>query len=109
VYHCHILDHEDNDMMRPMEVLPALALPDLAPGELYLGSDAVQREFLVQIGTQPGALYEIQTTANLVDWAPMVRVIGSGAPRYVVDPMPRSASDTMRAYRAMVPAPTPAP
>lgn len=22
VYHCHILEHEDNDMMRPMEVLP---------------------------------------------------------------------------------------
>lgn len=24
VVHCHLLDHEDNDMMRPIEVLPAL-------------------------------------------------------------------------------------
>lgn len=22
VYHCHILEHEDNDMMRPFEVVP---------------------------------------------------------------------------------------
>ena len=22
VYHCHMLEHEDNDMMRPYEVLP---------------------------------------------------------------------------------------
>jgi FtsP/CotA-like multicopper oxidase with cupredoxin domain len=25
VWHCHILDHEDNDMMRPMKLLPPLA------------------------------------------------------------------------------------
>ena len=23
VWHCHILEHEDNEMMRPYEVLPA--------------------------------------------------------------------------------------
>jgi spore coat protein A, manganese oxidase len=23
VFHCHILEHEDNDMMRPFEVVPA--------------------------------------------------------------------------------------
>jgi bilirubin oxidase len=22
VYHCHIIDHEDNEMMRPFDVLP---------------------------------------------------------------------------------------
>jgi spore coat protein A len=22
VYHCHILEHEENDMMRPFEVVP---------------------------------------------------------------------------------------
>lgn len=27
VYHCHMLEHEDNDMMRPYEVLPAEAAP----------------------------------------------------------------------------------
>jgi spore coat protein A len=25
VWHCHILQHEDNEMMRPFEVLPATA------------------------------------------------------------------------------------
>jgi spore coat protein A, manganese oxidase len=27
VWHCHILEHEDNEMMRPYEVLPAGAPP----------------------------------------------------------------------------------
>ena len=25
VWHCHILDHEDNDMMRPMKMMPPVA------------------------------------------------------------------------------------
>ena len=24
VYHCHVLEHEDNEMMRPYEVVPAV-------------------------------------------------------------------------------------
>ncbi len=24
VYHCHILEHEDNDMMRPFKVVPRM-------------------------------------------------------------------------------------
>jgi hypothetical protein len=34
VWHCHILDHEDNDMMRPMKMLaptPAMASVDRQP------------------------------------------------------------------------------
>jgi FtsP/CotA-like multicopper oxidase with cupredoxin domain len=30
VWHCHILDHEDNDMMRPMQMMPPM--PAVAPG-----------------------------------------------------------------------------
>jgi hypothetical protein len=26
MYHCHILEHEDHDMMRPFIVMPAAAL-----------------------------------------------------------------------------------
>ena len=34
VWHCHILDHEDNEMMRPTEVLTNTAFPtqELHPG-----------------------------------------------------------------------------
>lgn len=27
VYHCHMVEHEDNDMMRPYEVVPAETTP----------------------------------------------------------------------------------
>jgi spore coat protein A len=30
VWHCHILEHEDNEMMRPFQVLPAPATPSVA-------------------------------------------------------------------------------
>ncbi len=29
MYHCHLLDHEDNDMMRPFVVMPAAALAQM--------------------------------------------------------------------------------
>jgi o-aminophenol oxidase len=27
MYHCHILEHEDRDMMRPIVIMPAELLP----------------------------------------------------------------------------------
>jgi hypothetical protein len=34
MYHCHILEHEDHDMMRPFVVMPAGLMPfmDMHPG-----------------------------------------------------------------------------
>jgi spore coat protein A len=32
VWHCHLLEHEDNEMMRPYEVLPAKGLSGKVPG-----------------------------------------------------------------------------
>jgi hypothetical protein len=32
MYHCHLLDHEDHDMMRPFVVMPAAAMA--AMGEM---------------------------------------------------------------------------
>jgi hypothetical protein len=48
VWHCHILDHEDNDMMRPMVItfkdLPSLnsatKLPQVSPNANYPARDA---------------------------------------------------------------------
>jgi FtsP/CotA-like multicopper oxidase with cupredoxin domain len=30
MYHCHLLEHEDHDMMRPFVVMPAAALAAMA-------------------------------------------------------------------------------
>jgi spore coat protein A len=27
VWHCHVLEHEDNEMMRPFDVVPSTATP----------------------------------------------------------------------------------
>jgi spore coat protein A len=45
VWHCHILDHEDNDMMRPMKMLavPALASLRRAPGSRFPPASAKAR------------------------------------------------------------------
>jgi FtsP/CotA-like multicopper oxidase with cupredoxin domain len=31
MYHCHILEHEDRDMMRPFVIMPAELMPFMAP------------------------------------------------------------------------------
>ncbi|MFF5172788.1 multicopper oxidase family protein [Micromonospora sp. NPDC000089] len=38
VWHCHILEHEDNEMMRPLQVLPK-GTPDTGDGTTATGSD----------------------------------------------------------------------
>jgi spore coat protein A len=107
VYHCHILDHEDNDMMRPIQMLPPLEMGDLAPGMLRLGFDSVQREFLVQLGTIAGALYDVQASSNLVDWSHLGSLLGDGTPNYLVDPLPPGTTNTSaRMYRALIPPPS---
>ena len=35
VWHCHIIDHEDNEMMRPTQVQPLTVTRDLAKGTDY--------------------------------------------------------------------------
>lgn len=57
VWHCHIIDHEDNEMMRPYAVLPSPLRPTpafgskLKSGKVAGGSsDAVQSEVLTAIG-----------------------------------------------------------
>jgi spore coat protein A len=33
MYHCHILEHEDHDMMRPFVVMPPELMPFMDGGE----------------------------------------------------------------------------
>lgn len=36
MYHCHILEHEDHDMMRPVIVMPAAALAAMDMPEIFM-------------------------------------------------------------------------
>ena len=36
MYHCHILEHEDHDMMRPFIVMPAAALAAMDMPEMFM-------------------------------------------------------------------------
>jgi len=38
VWHCHIIDHEDNEMMRPLAVAPKQGSTDQSPGRRLLTS-----------------------------------------------------------------------
>jgi len=46
VWHCHILEHEENDMMRPLLVLPAAARPVAAAAATAPASDGSELESL---------------------------------------------------------------
>jgi spore coat protein A len=83
VYHCHILDHEDNEMMRPMEVLPARAQSILLPGQLalrYIDTPGVSALF--QLGTSNGQPYRVQTSSDLSTWRTTTSFFGSQNPFY---------------------------
>lgn len=81
VYHCHILDHEDNDMMRPIEVRPPLA-----PGVLFTEFDALRGTFSIEVGTRVGVSYDVLGSEDLVTWQSITRQAGTGMTLYVTDP-----------------------
>lgn len=80
VYHCHILDHEDNDMMRPLEVL-------LPPGRLVAFPDPVDGTAVVKLGTLAGVSYELQSSADLRTWRRHASVVGTGLPAILREPL----------------------
>ena len=93
IYHCHILDHEDNDMMRPLTLLPPYQPPLMAV------ADATSRVKL-QFPTRKHESYRIESTASLgwPNWQalPGGDVVGSGAAALVTPP---SSADQTRYYR----------
>jgi hypothetical protein len=40
MYHCHILEHEDHDMMRPFIVMPAAAFAAMDMPEMGMPMDS---------------------------------------------------------------------
>lgn len=99
VYHCHILDHEDNDMMRPLQVLPpyqpflrTIVDPSVNP--------TGQNHFKLELGTRLNESYRMESSIDLspASWfaLPLEVIVGSGAAIQAVPPV---ATDRMRFYR----------
>jgi spore coat protein A len=87
VYHCHILDHEDNDMMRPLEVLPPLP-----KDSLFTTFDLLEKAMSIQLGTRAGPVngmgvtYDVQASSDLKSWHSLTNATGTGMTLYLKDP-----------------------
>src|SRR5579859_6068952 len=66
VWHCHILDHEDNDMMRPMDItfkdLPSLNSASIIPAP---ANGTVTAQDSTPATTKPGQHHHNQSTPTL--------------------------------------------
>lgn len=80
VFHCHILDHEDNDMMRPIEVRPPLQADSL-----FTSFDPLQRTFSIELGTRTNLTYNILASSDLKAWQPLTNTLGTGMTFYATD------------------------
>ncbi len=102
VYHCHILDHEDDDMMRPLQLFAPegprlLTVLDAAanPGGL--------NHFKLRLNTRAGKTYRVETTTDAAgkNWSvlPQNEVIGTGGAVDITLPV---SQDLTRFYRVEI-------
>jgi len=68
VYHCHILEHEDHDMMRPLRVL----------GPLGIERSTARDDLQISFPTEAGFSYQLQTGSASGNWNTISNVTGSG-------------------------------
>jgi FtsP/CotA-like multicopper oxidase with cupredoxin domain len=106
VWHCHILSHEEMDMMRPQ----TLAMPPVKPDGLaytLTGAGASQRAVLTwEDNSITETAFVVQRSADLgATWinvgtitSPLDEVNGHG-PRTFTDPSPFDPATTVRYYR----------
>jgi hypothetical protein len=85
-YHCHILSHEEMDMMRPVSI----ALPPVAPSGLNLSGSTLtwtdnslsETQFLVQRSTDGGTTWtDVGTKATLFDKPGLGPGVNGGTPQ----------------------------
>jgi Multicopper oxidase len=82
MYHCHILEHEDRDMMRPIVIMPAQLMPFMSWGEQPAprpGRQGVVSEELIAVAagirdTRPGQSVVIGSSSQATH-----RMVGSVA------------------------------
>ncbi len=109
VYHCHILDHEGNDMMRLLDVLPPL--PE---DSLFTTFDLLDNAMSIQLGTRAGPVngaavtYDVQASSDLQSWQSLTNAVGTGMTLYLrdpqayaLDPSGQLTGDPYRFYRAV--------
>jgi spore coat protein A len=100
IYHCHILDHEDNDMMRPLQLRPpwqpgvsVVSAPELNPGGF--------NHFYIAYDHRPNQAYSVETSTDLMSpvWTPVgtTPVLDAANNRWLHPPEP--SSDPQRFYR----------
>ncbi len=112
IYHCHILDHEDNDMMRPLQVKPpwqptlgVVPSPDTNPDGF--------NHFLLAYPYRLNQKVALETTTDLSlgDWAPLS---GPGLPRPFLDipntrwlqtPLPSTTAERYYRVQPILPQP----
>jgi hypothetical protein len=89
IYHCHILDHEDNDMMRPMQLRsPGTEGVELIPRAqarglgVASGGEPFKARRALRLRTQPGLAYQLEWTRELEPaiWEASAKITGSGEP-----------------------------
>ena len=97
VYHCHILDHEDDDMMRPLQLLPValqmVQMPD--PGVNVAGNN----HFRLGISGRFGETYRIESSTSLPGtWVPL-RLPDLAGSEDLIRIVPPSTLDPLTFYR----------
>ena len=112
VFHCHILDHEDNDMMRPLQLRPPWE-PSLAFADSRNASPNGPKPLLLAYPYRLNQVYSLETTTNLThsNWQqlyptnPPKPFLDIPAMRWI-QPAPPS-KDTDRFYRVQAVLPNP--
>lgn len=104
VYHCHLLEHEDDDMMRPLQVLPP---PSPAP-PLVLSlipdpavNPAGENHFTLDLQrTLDGETYQFSTTSELSPNGWSAFLMGVPGAAGSINVTPPSSTNSSQLYRA---------
>jgi len=96
IYHCHILDHEDNDMMRPMQLLP----PRPPLQALFHQDGANGNKLKLRLKTKSSEKYRIHSSTAIDPfvWTPLAidEIQGTGQ---LIDVVPPANPEPVRFYK----------
>ena len=93
-YHCHILEHEDHEMMRQFRTIPPPAITDF----IHAGPNVE-----ITFQSASNAPYAVYSTSNLVGgaWSNVTNnVVGTGSNTVVIQPV---ATNTIDAFFTVEP------
>ena len=96
-YHCHILEHEDHEMMRQFQTIPPPSITDF----VQAGSNVE-----ITFQSSSNAPYRVDAASNLVPgaWSTVTTLVGAASDTTVVRPLDTNAVET---YFTVEPADSP--